>query len=202
MIPKIVACLALGLIASDVGAHPVLLKAGLSPKEITQVNEGGLVVQRLTPPDDEGVSFRAVKRLPVSLASLKPVLTDCQHFKAFMPHTIKSDRTNKAPNKALCDVVVDLPFPFDDLRSLVLAEWGTQENGSWQRKWSLVSGSFYRNEGRWVLVAAPESHETYILYEASVNPKVSIPDFILSRAQVSSVPDLMDAIVKRTQSLK
>ena len=119
-----------------------------------------------------------------------------------MPHTIKSDRIDKGPNQALCDVVIALPFPFDDLRSLVLAEWGPQENGSWERKWSLVSGSFYRNEGRWVLLSTPDAQQTYILYEASVNPKVSIPDFILSRAQVSSVPDLMDAIVKRTQSLK
>ena len=137
---------------------------------MTQVNEGGLVVQRLTPPDDEGVAFRAVKRLPLTLDALKPVLIDCQHFKAFMPHTIKSDRTDKAPNKALCDVVVDLPFPFDDLRSLVLAEWGPQDNGSWQRKWSLVSGSFYRNEGRWVLLSTPDAQHTYILYDHDAIP--------------------------------
>ena len=175
---------------------------GLSPADVQRVKKGELVVLRFPPPNDAGVSFQAVQRMSIDPQKLRPVLRDCQYFSKFMPHTLKSEMRAKVGQTAVCDMVVDMPFPFDDLWSTVNSKWGEIKPGVWQRSWVLVKGSFNRNLGSWTIVESGQPHVVYAIYKASVDPKIAIPDFILRKAQVSSIPDLMNAVLKRAQSTK
>jgi len=174
---------------------------GLSPAQVERAAKGELVVMKFPPPNDAGISFQAVQRMSVDPEKLRPVLRDCQHFSKFMPHTLKSQMRNQVGQTAVCDVIVDMPFPFDDLWSIVNSKWGELKPGVWQRSWVLVEGSFNRNVGSWTIVESGQPNVVYAIYKASVDPKIAVPDFILRRAQVSSIPNLMQAVLKRAQSM-
>ena len=172
---------------------------GLSPTEIAAVNKGELVITKFPPPNNSGVSFQAVQRMRVKPSALRPILRDCQHFHEFMPHTLKSVMTDRKGNTAVCEMVVDMPFPFSDLWSIVNSEWGEISPGVWRRSWSLVKGSFKRNMGSWTVVSTSNPNVSYTIYKASVDPEMAVPDFILRKAQVNSIPNLMTAILKRAR---
>lgn len=174
---------------------------GLSAEQLSEIQKGEVVVVKLPPPGDAGVKFRAFKQMPVAGSKLKPVFVECEHFQKFMPRTLSSTVSKKKAHTATCEVVVDMPFPFDDLESTVDTKWGDTESGVWRRSWSLVRGSFNRNRGSWTVIDTDDPNQSIVVYEASVDPKVSIPDFILRAAQVNTIPDLMSAILKRAQSI-
>ena len=175
---------------------------GLSQAQVKAVQNGELVVMKFTPENNAGVSFQAVKRMDVSPQKLRPVLRECQHFHEFMPHTLKSKMTKRNGNTAVCEMVVDMPFPFDDLRSVVDSKWGETKPGVWRRSWTLIKGSFHRNMGSWTVLNGPSPNTAYAVYKASVDPKISIPDLILRKAQVNSIPNLMKAVLERAKSGK
>jgi hypothetical protein len=174
---------------------------GLSAEQLSEIQKGEVVVVKLPPPGNAGVKFRALKKMPIAGAKLKPVFVECEHFKKFMPRTLSSAVSKKTAQTATCEVVVDMPFPFDDLESTVDTKWGDTKPGVWSRSWSLVRGSFNRNRGSWTVIDTEDPNQSIVVYEASVDPKVSIPDFILRAAQVNTIPDLMMAILKRAQSI-
>lgn len=180
-------------------ANEVLNQYRLTTVELAALNSGEVVVVKLPPPGDAGVRFRAFKKMPVPPAKLKPVFIECEHFKDFMPRTLKSVVSNKQERSARCEIVVDMPFPFSDLWSVVHTSWGEDSNGVWTRKWSLIKGSFRRNEGSWTVISTPKPNESIAVYEASVDPDVPIPDMILRAAQVNTIPDLMHAVLERAK---
>jgi len=182
-------------------AKAQLSSYGLSDAQLADIQKGEVVVVKLPPPGDAGVKFRALKKMPVAPAKLKPVFVECEHFHKFMPRTLSSKVSNKKEGTATCEMVVDMPFPFDDLWSTVNTKWGETQPGVWVRSWTLVRGSFNRNLGSWTVIDTPDPNVSIAVYEASVDPKVSIPDFILRAAQVNTIPDLMSAILKRAQAL-
>ncbi len=182
-------------------AHAQLSSYGLSTEQLAEVQKGEVVVVKLPPPGDAGVKFRAFKKMAVPASKLKPVFIECEHFHKFMPRTLSSKMSNKKEGTATCEMVVEMPFPFDNLWSTVHTKWGETAPGVWVRSWTLVRGSFNRNLGSWTVIDTPDPNVSIAVYEASVDPKISIPDFILRAAQVNTIPDLMSAIFKRAQSL-
>ncbi|MGB0648545.1 MAG: SRPBCC family protein [Bradymonadia bacterium] len=176
-----------------------LTRYELTTAQVSELNKGEVVVVKLPPPGDAGVRFRAFKKMSVAPAKLKPVFIECEHFKDFMPRTLKSVVSNKKEQSATCEIVVDMPFPFSDLWSVVDTSWGETSTGVWTRKWSLVKGSFRRNEGSWTVISTAVPNESIAVYEASVDPDVPIPDMILRAAQVNTIPELMQAVLARAQ---
>ena len=180
-------------------AEAQLAEYGLSAAQLAALEEGETVVVKLEPPNNAGVRVQAFRKMPVAPQSLRPVFTDCDRFVDFMPRTLKSKMTERTSNTSVCEMVVDMPFPFDDLWSVVRVKWGTVRPGVWSRSWTLVRGSFNRNEGSWTIHDANRPNAAYAVYAASVDPKVSIPDFILRAAQINTIPDLMMAVINRAK---
>jgi hypothetical protein len=183
-------------------AHAQLSSYGLSDAQLSEIQKGEVVVIKLRPPKDAGVKFRAFQKLEVEGRKLQAIMVDCDKFDQFMPRTLSSSISDRTDNGAICDVLVDMPFPFDDLRSVVKTRWGRPKPGVWTRSWTLLSGSFNCNEGSWTVLSTPKHTESIVVYEASVDPKVSIPDFILRTAQVNTVPNLMQSLLNRARTIK
>lgn len=183
-------------------AHAQLSSYGLTEGQLASLENGEVIVIKLRPPQDKGVKFRAFQKLEVEGQKLQAIMVDCAKFDRFMPRTLSSSISDKSDNGAVCDVLVDMPFPFDDLRSVVKTHWGSPKPGVWTRSWTLLRGSFNRNEGSWTVLSTPKPTESIVVYEASVDPKIAIPDFILRTAQVNTVPDLMQALLNRARTIK
>ena len=170
--------------------------------QLADIEKGETVVVKLPPPNDEGVRFQAFRKMPVSPTSLRSVFIDCDRFADFMPRTLKSVIREKTQNSSICEMVVEMPFPFDDLWSVVQVKWGNVRPGVWARNWTLIRGSFNRNQGSWTIHAGTTPSMSYAVYAATVDPKIAVPDFILRAAQVNTIPDLMNAVIKRAQDIQ
>jgi hypothetical protein len=91
------------------GAPP--LDAG----ERAQVEQGEVVVKRLTPTGDAGVSARAYGIVDAPPAEVFPVVRDCAYFHEFMPRTKNSKLVSQQGPVALCEVEISMPFPISNL---------------------------------------------------------------------------------------
>ena len=72
--------------------------------------------------------------------------------------------------------------------------------GGHQRSWTLIEGSYHRNTGAWRVLPWPgEVDWTLLVYQVDINPKMSVPDFILKEAQTGALPDVFKQVVERAQ---
>ena len=121
------------------------------------------------------------------------IISDCSTYHKTMP-SIEKSRYLKAlspPGKIRCELVVNLPWPMDDLRSVTDAVH-TIKASHYKRQWTLVEGDYRLNNGSWKLTAIDRGSKTFIEYKVHVEPKTSVPDFIKRAAQKSKIPDLID----------
>ena len=176
--------------APDLGAEA---KASLA--------KGEVVVERLDPTGGSGVSARAMGVVDAPAATVWPVVRDCEHFSKFMPRTKSSKLVSRDGNQSVCRVEIDMPFPFDNLWSVVRSSESKTEEGGFQRSWSLVRGTYKRNNGRWSVYPWGEGHKSLLVYEIDVDPDVAIPDAIIRSAQTGSLPDVFAAVRKRVRTL-
>ena len=155
---------------SDVFAYPAL-----TADETRQLKKGEVVVRTLTPTDNSGVSVRAFGVIHADPSKVWPVVRDCQYFKEFMPRTMQSQLVSRTGDSAVCYFKIDMPFPFDDLASSVHSTEKKTSDGAFLRSWTLIAGSYRRNNGSWEVRPWSEG-KSLLVYFIDIDPKVKIPD--------------------------
>jgi ribosome-associated toxin RatA of RatAB toxin-antitoxin module len=171
----------------------------LTGSERASLASGEVVVRDREPPNGQGVAFEALGIIRVSPGRLWPVLQACDRFQEFMPRTKKSRIKNRVGNTAVCFTKIGMPFPFDDLWSEVKVTETVHGDGTYSRSWTLLRGTFDRNEGIWQLYPWAGGKQTLMVYRLAVNPKISIPDFIIRKGQTGALPDMFEAINRRVR---
>jgi hypothetical protein len=157
------------------------------------------LVRDREPPNGEGIAFEALGVIRVSPATLWPTLQACDRFQEFMPRTKKSAIRRRSGNTAVCFTEIDMPFPFDNLWSEVKVTETVPGDGTFSRTWTLLKGTYERNRGSWVLYPWRGGKETLLVYRLAVNPKISVPDFIIRKGQTGALPDMFEAINQRVR---
>ena len=95
-----------------------------------------------------------------------------------------------------------MPFPFSDLWADVKSVEEVVPGGAFKRSWSLIKGTYKRNNGSWIVKHwGPSGSESLLIYAIDLDPDTSVPDFIIRKAQTSTLPDLFEAIRRRVRSL-
>ena len=188
-------CLGLAILCST----PVWAYPKLSADETTKLKAGDVVVRSLTPTADSGVSVRAFGIINASPDAVWPVVRDCQYFKDFMPRTKQSRLMSKTGQTAVCFFEIDMPFPFDNLSSSVRSVEKALPQGGHTRSWTLIEGSYRRNNGSWTVVPWAQT-KSLLVYFIDIDPKVSIPDFVIRKAQAGKLPEVFEAVERRVHS--
>jgi ribosome-associated toxin RatA of RatAB toxin-antitoxin module len=134
-------------------------------------------------------------------AAVWGIVDDCKRYKNTMPRISDSKETSRSGANSVCVVTVDMPMPFSDLTSISDAV-STPGPATWKRTWKLAKGTeggdYKRNEGSWTLSAFDaEGKRTRAVYRVHVEPNVSVPNFIVRKAQESALPDMMKKIRKQ-----
>jgi len=173
----------------------------LSHTELSQLKDGQVVIRSLAPSESSGVSVRAFGIVDGTPEEVWPVVRDCQHFKAFMPRTLESRLISRTGKTAVCFFKIDMPFPFDDLASSVLSTETRLKDGSFKRSWSLIKGSYRRNNGAWE-VKPWQDGKALLIYFIDIDPNVKIPDFIIRKAQTGKLPEVFQAVQQRVRQLR
>jgi len=137
---------------------------------------------------DNGVVANMQAVIDAPIEKVWALVTNCNGFKKTMPN-IESARIVKKTAKGMrCEVVADLPFPLSDLRSVTDAVH-TETADMKKRTWTLVEGDYEVNEGSWTLKRfGADGQKTLAIYNAKLEPKMSVPNSILKLAQKRTLP--------------
>ena len=142
--------------------------------------------------------------IKAKIQDLWGVIADCANYKNVLDNVMASEVLGMFKGKKRCEMVLDLPWPVSNLRSVVDVTLIKRPDGSRVRTWVLVEGDYHRNEGGWLLTPRPDGF-TSVKYHVHVETKISLPDFVQRIAQKSKIPglfeNLRDALEKRGQLL-
>jgi ribosome-associated toxin RatA of RatAB toxin-antitoxin module len=176
------------------------VKPALDADDRKKLEEGEVLVQSRKPTDDEGVAARAIAVIDAPPEKVWPVVRDCAHYHEFMPRTKESRLVREEGEVTVCEVEISMPFPLSNLKAATRAVNRPLPEGGFERSWTLLEGTYSRNNGSWVLYPWGDGSRTLAVYEIDANPDISIPDAILRSAQTGTLPDVMEAIRKRVRS--
>lgn len=174
----------------------------LTQAETRQLEAGETVIHEARPTDNKGIGVRAFGLIDAPSAEVWPVLRDCQHFSLFMPRT-KESSIKEEEGGPLCHVELRLPFPLMNLWSDTRSVHREEPAGHFLRAWTLVRGTYRRNNGSWSIVPwGAEGKKSLVVYFIDSDPSILIPDAILRSAQTGSLPDVFAAIRKRVVAVR
>ena len=189
---------ALALCAVDAVAGPPPLSAG----QLKVMSGGKAIVKTLTPTDDSGVAARAMAIIDGDPKSVFAVIDDCGQFSQFMPRTKLSFVVKvESPTQKICFTEIEMPFPFSNLSAKVRSTSAELPGGGYERKWTMLQGTYKRNNGHWTVWPHNNGTQSLVIYKIDVDPDVSLPDAIIRKAQTGSLPKVFKAIEKRVKSL-
>ena len=165
---------------------------------IDEVSHESIVVVERPPTDGRGVAIEACGRVDALPAAVWPVVVNCQYFSEFLPSVDQSRLLSRQGHVADCETEVDLPFPLRDIYTVTRNVEVALESGGWQRRWTLLRGSYSRNIGSWTLLPWPgDDGDTLVVYNVDIDPDSFVPNFILRRLQRSTAPRVFDAVRER-----
>ena len=129
-------------------------------------------------------------------AKLWPTFDRCGKYKATMLRIASSKEVWRKGTRVRCEIVIAMPFPIRNLRTVTDAVHTVKPGKLYKRKWELVEGDFKVNRGSWTLRPYKNGTKTLLTYLVVAEPTVPIPDFIRRAAQKKTLPELFEHIRK------
>lgn len=172
----------------------------LSDDERKVLEKGEVVVRRLEPSGGKGLAVLAVSVVDAAPPAVWPVVRDCQHFQDFMPRT-KHSELKEEDGVKLCRVELSMPFPLKDLWSETKSTVN-EAPPRFRRDWTLVHGTYLRNDGSWTVLPWGDGAKTLVVYRLDTQPDSLVPDGLARAAQSKSLPEMMAAVKKRVVALQ
>ncbi len=174
----------------------------LTDTEQKKLEAGDVVLREFKPTDNRGIGVESMALVEAPSSEVWPVLRDCQHFSEFMPRTKTSTALEEA-GVPLCHVELKLPFPLTNLWSDTKSVQREEPAGHFLRQWTLVRGTYHRNNGSWTVLPWGESGKrTLVVYMIDSDPAMLVPDALLRSAQTGSLPEVFGSIRKRVIALR
>jgi ribosome-associated toxin RatA of RatAB toxin-antitoxin module len=165
-----------------------------------RLRNGDIAVREQTSASAHGIALRVCGEVGAPPATVWSILRDCDRFDEFMPGVAESRLTKREDNVVLCDEVIDLPFPLIDLESLTRVVEASFPDGGFERRWSLVRGSYQRLEGAWTILPATGTAErSVVIYDVDMEPDTLIPDFLIRYAQSIAAPKVFNSVRERVR---
>lgn len=189
-----------------VSSFPVVAEPVTGPRvsdaEIKRLDSGEVLTRELAPTGGKGVGAVAFGVVEAPSDEVWPVLRDCQHFWQFMPRTKKSWVKDEPGVGPICHVELKLPFPLPDLWSDTTAIVREEPKGHYSRVWTMVRGTYHRNDGSWTLIPWGDGSKSLVVYTVDSDPKMAVPDPLIRMGQAGSLPEVVTQIRKRVQQLR
>lgn len=126
------------------------------------------------------------------------ILDRCGDYKHTMQRVKSSKEIWRKGSKVRCEVVIDMPTPLDDLRTVTDAIHTIVPGKKWVRAWNMVAGDFKTNTGSWTLVPFDEKgSRTLVIYKVHAVPKTAVPDMMIRLAQKKALPKALEHLRSR-----
>ena len=147
------------------------------------------------------VTVRAVVDAPPE--NLWAIIQDCGNYAKAMPRIQASKELLREGNRehffAECLVTATMPFPLPNLTSHTRVEHTIEPGKKWLRTFKLVEGDYLVNEGSWTLVPyGADGKRTFVTYRLHAQPKLPLPQGLVSRGQQRALSDIMKKLRELT----
>lgn len=165
-----------------------------------QLRSGDIAVREQPSVSARGIALHVCGEVDAPPATVWSILRDCDRFDEFMPGVAQSRLAKRENNVVWCDEVIDMPFPLADMDSLTQVIESSFPDGGFERRWSLVRGSYQRLEGAWTIRPADATTaRSVVIYELDMEPDTLIPDFLIRYAQSIVAPKIFNSVRARVR---
>ncbi len=162
----------------------------------TKLDRGEIIIRNRAVKGSELPRAIMMGVINVPPAKVWRFLSNCNNYKGNFPRTKSSKELSRKGNTVICKVVVDMPWPMDDLWSTTRATH-TVRPGFFKRQWQLVEGTYKKNAGSWTVTPFDKAGKrSRVVYKMHAEPTTSVPKWIQRKASKSTLPDLMNALRK------
>ena len=163
--------------------------------------ERGELIVEVVPRKGQSVALVKVTTVFAAPAErIWPLLDRCGDYKATMMRVAEAEELSRHGSTVRCRVVVEMPFPFDNITSVTEAKQTVKPGKGYRRRWRQVEGDFRVNSGQWQLTPYGDGQRTLAVYEVIAAPKLDVPDSIRIAAQKESLPGLFAHIRRQVEA--
>lgn len=121
-------------------AYPALAESATG-KELKLENASYTITDTETPGVKKYVMEADLKATPAQVCG---IVCDYYNLNTYMPKEFNTKVLKQESNQITLDVTLDLPWPFEDLKSILLIDYNKKEGNA---KWKLIEGNLKMNQG-------------------------------------------------------
>jgi hypothetical protein len=173
-----------------------LLPPELAEEDRARLDAGEILVRDLAPSDPDGIGVLVIGVVEAPPERLWELMADCDQQDEFMPRIRHAAVRDRDADSHTCDLVVDVPFPLEDLTTATRHEVRRLPDGGYQRYWRLEPGdwSYHRNSGSWTVHPRPDGRTSLLVNRMDLLPKTIVPHWVLRDAHARQAPETYQAI--------
>jgi ribosome-associated toxin RatA of RatAB toxin-antitoxin module len=161
--------------------------------------EPRVIVKETAVPRHALPRMEATLEIEAPVERIWPLVSDCNRFREYMD--LESARVvAQRGTWSRCQMVVDLPFPFGKLRSVV-DNFDERRPGVYRTSWKLVSGDYDYDEGFWELTPTATGR-TRVRLVTLTEPQLPVPRGMLRDGQRDYVKDVLLRLRKRALAVR
>jgi ribosome-associated toxin RatA of RatAB toxin-antitoxin module len=126
------------------------------------------------------------------------IIDDTGNYKHTLAGVKDSRELSRDGDRVRVRVTVGMPFPLRDLTSVTDGVHSVEPGQRYERRWTLVEGSYRKNDGSWTLTPFDgDPGRTLVRYRLHVEPRVRIPARVLKLGQQKAAPSLIHKLRQR-----
>lgn len=164
------------------------------------VNEKNMVIRLIEKQDSDLKTAEALFAVKSTPEKCFNVISNILDYPNFMPDIEKTTFVKKLSEGKFYDFVYDAPI-FDIEYTLLLKD--TLDKGIYYIEWSYVKGDLNDSNGSWEVKIDPDnSNRSLINYKTYLDTGTILPDWLMNKLTVGSIPDMIEAIRKRVKEIK
>lgn len=172
---------------------------GIGEADRLRLEAGETVVRELPPSDGAGLGVLVMGLITAPPDQVWVVMSDCEAQDEFLPRILHAAVRDRDGDDHTCELVVDLPFPMEDVRTATRHHLRRLPDGGYQRHWELLPGDwgYLRDSGSWTVHPYTGGRRSLLVNRLDLLPRSSIPEWILRAAHVRHAPETFAAIRAR-----
>ena len=178
---------------------PALVEHSAADERAERLERGEVIVNTRARRGHSVPEVRAVGLVRATPAKVWEIISRCQDYVRTMPRTVSSEELSRRGSRIRCRIVVDMPFPIEDLVSVTNVVHSEEPDGGYKREWTLHEGDFRVNRGSWTLRPNAGGQHTLLVYKFLSIPNVEIPAVVRQLAQQKAIPNIYEKIRQQVE---
>ena len=132
----------------------------------------------------------------VSLAKLTKVVSACEKYQGIIPRVQRVVLHRAGPPNHVCELFLDMPFPFDDVRSTIAFK-GKMTPKETLLKYRQIKGDYRLHDGMWRLRAQGE--KTHIHYSLHIDLGKPLPKWVINIFTKDALRETVTKVTERAR---